>query len=492
MAEQLFRLPKNGNGTLQKQIQEMLVEAILDGHIPVGSPLPSGRKLAQQLNVARNTVVFAYQQLVDEGFLVSRERSGHFVNAEILQGRLPQEAKQKRTQQSGEALDWSKRLVTAPNRYASLQKPKNWQSYPYPFLYGQYDKSLFPVADWRECCREAAALSAIYDWASDHYDQDNEQLLEQIHTKILPRRGVWAAPDEILITVGAQNAIYLASALLLDKSRTVGMENPGYYDAMNTFHTLAGTLLPMAVDDEGLIIDRNVLRQCDCIYTTPSHHFPSTVSMSIERRRQLLELAGQEDFVIIEDDYESEFNFVGKPSPALKSMDQNDRVIYVGSLSKTLAPGIRLGFMVASKPFIREVRALRRLLLRHTPSNNQFIIAQFLKRGYHDALVRKMSMTLKERWQIMSQMLEHYLPGSSIPLSFGGSAFWIRGPEGLDSRKLAELAKARGVLIEPGDIFYMPGTVLLNRYRLGFSSIANDRIEPGLQILRDLQDEARR
>ncbi len=486
MTEQLFRLPKDGTGTLQKQIQEMLVKAILDGHIPPEEPLPSGRKLAEQLNVARNTVVFAYQQLVDEGFLISRERRGHFINREILEGRIDAPQKTSTPATSDAAVRWN-RLVMHPAEYKSNAKPEDWQSYPYPFLYGQYDKSLFPVADWRECCKEAASLSSIYDWAADHVDHDNPDLLEQIHTRLLPRRGIWADPEEILITVGAQNAIYLAASLLLDNSRTIGIENPGYYDGFNSFQSITPRIQTLAVDDQGLMISPE-LDNCDCIYTTPSHHFPTNVSMSIERREALLEFAEKRNIILIEDDYESEFNFVGKPSAALKSMDRDGRVIYISSLSKTLAPGIRLGYIVAQKEFIRQARALRRLVLRHPPSNNQSIIAHFLKRGYHDSAIRRLSLTLKERWKIMAVSLDKYMPGSTTRPTFGGSAFWIRGPNALNAGILAEEAKKEGVLIEPGVVFYYGKNAPENYYRLAFSSISSDRIEEGVRILARLQE----
>ncbi len=489
MAEQLFQLDKNACGTLQKQIQEMLVRTILDGHIPVGEPLPSGRKLAEQLKVARNTVVFAYQQLVDEGFLISRERSGHFINPEILEGRI-NTPKVDVSSSRETSVKWN-RLSIRPSAYPNKKKPNDWLSYPYPFIYGQYDKSLFPVADWRECCREAASLSSIYDWASDSIDHDSELLIEQIHTRLLPRRGIWASADEILITVGAQNAIYLAATLLLNKDRCIGVENPGYYDASNTFKSIAGTVKPLELDEDGLMITED-LNDCDCVYVTPSHNYPTTISMTEKRREELLNYSMQHDFIIIEDDYEPEFNYAGKPIPSLKSMDTDGRVIYVSSLSKTLAPGIRLGYMVAPKEFVKEARALRRLMLRHPASNNQFIVAQFLKRGYHDATVRRLSLALKERWQTMYDALEKHMTGCALRPTFGGSAFWVKGDESIDASELAKMAQPKGVLIEPGAVFYHGDKIPLNYFRLGFSSISADRIDEGVKILASLHKELMR
>ena len=232
MTEYLFQLPDHKRGTLQTRIQEMLVNSILEGHLEPDAPLPSSRKLARQLSVARNTVVYAYQNLVDEGFLVSRERSGFFVNGDILKGRVQTK---KPKESSADKATWEQKLIIRPQQFRQNSKPANWSSYPYPFICGQYDAQLFPIADWRECCREAATISAIHDWAKDQVDQDNQELVDQIHKKLLPRRGVWAEPDEILVTLGAQQGLYLASQLLLSNTCTMGFESPGYVDAENTF-----------------------------------------------------------------------------------------------------------------------------------------------------------------------------------------------------------------------------------------------------------------
>lgn len=484
MPEYLFQLPESNTGTLQARIQEMMVSAILNHHIAPGSPMPSGRKLAEQLHVARNTIVLAYQNLIDEGFIEARERSGFYVRPDVLDGYVNKE-KQTVTEPTS-SINWDEVISFKPNALPYNRKPKDWQSYPYPFLYGQFDKTLFPIADWRECCRQAASISAIHSWAGDRIDQDNPQLIEQVHSKMLPRRGIWSNPDEILITLGAQHAIHIASQLLLNSNRTIGMENPGYVDARNTFLTQTQKIELLEVDEYGLVIDDKRLSKCDCVYTTPSHNFPTTVTMPAPRRKRLLDAAKKYNFFIIEDDYESEFNYLSKPTPALKSLDTQDRVIYVGSLSKTLAPGIRLGYMVASRAFIDQARALRRLMLRHPPANNQFIIAHFLKRGYHDALVRRMTSALHHRSKLMQATLNELLPNSISNPTFGGSSYWVKGPTDLDADALASKAKEKGILIEPGTIFFHGKNRPKNYFRLGFSSISEEKIDAGLPILAKL------
>lgn len=484
MTDYLFQLPENRSGTLQAQIQEMMVSAILSKQLPAGCVLPSGRKLAEQLKVSRNTVVIAYLNLLDEGFISSRERSGFYVREDVLDGYA--KSKPPKHEEAVKSLvDWDSRLSIKADDLHYIKRPKDWQDYPYPFLYGQYDKKLFPVADWRECCREASSLTAIYDWASDHIDRDSPELIKQIHEKLLPRRGIFVDPDEIMVTVGAQNAIYLVANLLLDESKTIGIENPTYADARNTFLTKTSKLQLIDVDEKGLVVDER-LNKCDSIYITPSHQYPTTVTMPKSRRLQLLQAAHDNDVIIIEDDYESELNYVGTPIPALKSLDKDGRVIHLGSLSKTLAPGIRLGYIVAPKAFITQARALRRLMLRHPPSNNQYIIGLFIKRGYHDALIRKMSKTLHKRSQLMQELLDKYFPDSSSKLVFGGSAYWIKGPQDLDSEKLVIEAKKLGILIESGNTFFCQKDPIKNYFRLGFSSISSKKIAEAIPLLAKL------
>ena len=486
MWTRLFKLSRERKVSYQRQLREVIVSAILDDKLPLEIPLPSSRELAKHLGISRNTVVLAYQQLIDEGYLVSRERSGYYIDKSMLSGRVklmpiihPDDAVQP---------DWDHHIKFRPSQQRNIVKPIDWKKYQYPFLYGQLDPALFPIADWRYCCRQALSVSDILDVTPDRIDTDDPLLIEQIQARILPRRGVWASRDEILITMGAQQSLYILADLLINQDSRIGIENPGYADARNIFSLKSPKVLPLRVDENGLVPGKKV-NSCEFVYLTPSHQSPTTVTMPIERRRRLLKDARAHDFLIIEDDYESEINFVGEPTPALKSLDSDNRVIYVGSLSKTLAPGLRIGYMVGPRTLIEEARALRRLMVRHPPANNQRLVALFLSMGHHDSLIHRLSQTYQQRWQIMGDALNRHLPESSRIPSFGGTSYWVRGPEQLDTRELQKRARDAGILIEAGDICFIQSNPPLNFFRLGYSSIAAKQIEPGIKKLAGLIHE---
>ncbi len=487
MRDALFRIERNTGFSIQSQIREMLVSAVLAGQLPTGVPLPSSRRMAKTLGVSRNTVILAYQGLVDDGYLLARERSGFYVNDAIRAGVVPDNMLQSNSRiiakEPENPPDWTARFRMRPSEQVNLSKPKDWQSCPYPFIYGQVDQGLFPIAAWRECSRQALGRKGMDIWTSDSYTQDDPVLIEQIRTRLLPRRGIMVGEENIMITMGAQNALYLIASLIIKPDTVVAMEEPGYPDVRNIFGLKTDHIRSIAVDHDGLRVNDGELDGCDIVYTTPSHQFPTTVTLPMERRKALLADAAANDRVILEDDYEFETNYVSEPTPALKSLDCNDRVIYVGSLSKTLFPGLRMGYVVGAAELIDEMRAARRLMLRHPPNNNQRTTALFLSLGHYDSLVHKLHKAYRARWECLGVALDKHLPGMSQAPSFGGTSFWVTGPGNLDAEKLAEQALEEGVVIEPGHACFAQKPMPKNVFRLGFSSIPLERIEPGIEIL---------
>jgi len=473
--ESLFHVERLEATTLQAQIREMLVTAVVAGHLPQGTPVPSTRVMAKRLRVSRNTVISAYQALAEDGYLVPRERSGFYVADDVVVCNGIKPASKPPAQE----IDWASRLRIRPSLQDNITKPANWQDYPYPFIYGQVDLDHFPITAWRNCMRQAMGRKWIGAWMDDRFTEDDPMLIEQIRQRILTRRGVLAGADEILVTMGAQNALHILANLLIKPKTRFAIENPGYPDMRNLVELLGGSVRSVPVDAEGLVT--NDLGNAELVFVTPSHQFPTNVTMSLERRHSLLNWAEKNDALIIEDDYEFETNYAGEPTPALKSLDRTGRVIYVGSFSKSLLPGIRLGFIAGPAPLLAEARAYRRLMLRHPPGNNQRAVALFLALGHHDALIGRLHKVYATRERTMRAALEAHLPGWSRSPGFGGTSFWVEGPKHFDAAELSKCVRAEGVLIEPGQIHFNNRMEGRNTFRLGFSSIPEERIEPGVE-----------
>lgn len=484
VTDALIYLDPDSSLSLQAQIRQKLVDAITLGTFPEGRRLPSSRKLAEQLGVARNTVVLAYQQLLDEGYLVSRERSGLYVNEKVRQDRVGYEG----TVQPGKAPSshWRERFRGHLAPQAEFSCPPNWQQYPYPFIDGQFDTSLYPVREWREASRLALGVREINEWAGESGDADDPMLVEQIRTHILPRRGIQARPEEILVTVGTQQALYLVAELLVDSKVPVAVEEPGYPDMRRLLARRGAPIVYQPVDEEGMEVNDR-LDDCQLIYVTPSHQTPTAVTMSMERRRALLALAGRQDALIVEDDFEFESNYLNAPHPALRSLDGGDRVIYMSCLSKVLSPGLRLGFMVAAPEVIREARRLRQMMVRHPPLNNQRTAAFFLSLGHYDTFLMHLHETFRERWIALRRALNYYmLFYVELAPAQGGSALWVRGPEDLDDSFVAKEAARRGILLEPVQHYYATANAPRNCFRMGVTGIPVERIREGVLKLREL------
>lgn len=479
MWRRLFRRFEGRSSTLQKRLQDMVVHALAEGFIAPGAPLPSSRSLALALGISRTTVTLVLQTLCDKGLIQARARSGYFADPAPPSAALNTAAQRRASLDLG---GWDARIKQRPSGQRNIRKPVDWQQQPYPFIYGQWDVGLFPFRDWRSCVLESLQAQAVRRWAVDHMDRDEESMVTQIHGRLLPARGIWVDRDEILVTNGAQHASYLLASVLMDEGVRVGMEDPGYPDARNVFALHGAHVLPMPVDAEGLV-PGPTLAQCNYVYLTPSHQCPTTVTMSLERRMAVLEQARAHGTVLLEDDHESELNFAGRPTPALKSLDTDGRVLYLGSLSKTLAHGLRLGYLVAPAALVRELRAMRRLMTRHVSTNNQQAASSFIAHGFHEAYVRRLNAAYKERARVLIAALALHAPVLQPMPTLGGSALWVQGPPGLDTAVLATRLLPRGVVIEPGAVFYANPPPHCSHMRIGYSSIAADRIEAGVRLI---------
>ena len=230
----------------------------------------------------------------------------------------------------------------------------------------------------------------------------------------------------------------------------------------------------------------------DYVFVTPSHQSPTTGTLGLERRRRLLQQAESQNFVVIEDDYEAENLYEGDPMPALKSLDKVGRVIYVGSVSKSLSPSLRLGYIVAPRALIAELRGLRHAMVRHPSAFLQHAFALFLSLGHHDAHARRVNQAMQERMALVARALRSHLPDFEFTLPSGGASVWVRAPAWVDSAELALIARNHGVLIEAGEAFFMHPPYPCSYFRLRLSSIAAEQIGPGIKALGLAVDELAR
>lgn len=483
MLERYFRTPMDRRSTKQQQMRERLIEAILDGALPRHEPLPSTRDLADLVGVSRNTAMLVYQRLTDDGFLIASPRRGHFIDAHYVERRLLLRGDDApETPADGAAMDWRGRFIQGAAQLRNIVKPGNWRAQPYPFVYGQVMADETAVARWRDALRSAGSNRHAGAWIGDQVDADDPLLIAQVLTRVLPHRGIRARAENVLITIGAQNALYLIAQALTGPGARVGLEDPGYADAFNIFRSRGADLVPLPVDGAGVTAS-DAMASCDLICATPSHQCPTGATMTLERRTALARLAQEADLLVVEDDYEHELNFTGAPRAALKSHDAAGRVIYVGSLTKTLFPGLRLGFVVAAPEVIEELRAVRRLMYRHPPALDQRAMAVFMAEGHLDAHLRRTRAHLSARWARMTDALQAFAPQVHVAPTMGGSSIWARLPGGLDARDVAHEAMTRGVVIEPGDVHFLRPDPPRDFMRLGFAAIATDRIAPGVELL---------
>ena len=468
---------------LQDQIRRRIVERVAVGSLAPSQRLPSTRALARHLKVSRNTVAAAYQRLVSDGHLEARSRSGIYVSNARYAANRREEPRAAGAPTAAEPPVWVRQLGGSRRIEDLMSVPPDWQQYPFPFVGAQLDRSLFPVAEWREASRLTLSLPEIGDWAADTANADDAKLLHEIRTKVLPRRGIHARPDEVLVTAGGQQALHLTVELLVEPGTMVAVEEPGNPELVALLRRRGAKLVFQPVDRDGMIIDER-LADCGVVYVSPGHQRPTGVALSAERRAALMQMAVTRDFVVVEDDFECEADDLDAAPPALRAGDQGQRVAYVATLLQSLAPALRLGVLVASPSLVHAARALRRITTRHPPLSVQRTAAHLLALGHYDSIMARVGATFRERLLALRDALNHYLVHLiDIPPVRGGTAYWVSGPEGMDVRELMNVAESRGVLIQPASRYYSSGDAPHHVFRLCVSGIPEERIRPGVEAL---------
>ncbi|WP_296226664.1 PLP-dependent aminotransferase family protein [Ralstonia sp. UBA689] len=376
----------HGRHDLAGQLYRQLRTAILDGRLVPGERLPSTRDLAQQIGVSRKTTLDVFERLIAEGYLHSRAGSGTFV-AEATQGLAGRMLQASTAAQLASSAPSVRTFATPWNDVPDVL-PMPRTSVVYDFVGGVTEKRLFPFDKWRSCVAHALRQQARGRGA--YHDPAGDQALRLAISRYLAfSRAVVCAWGDIVVMHGAQQAIDLIARVLVRPGDTVAVEDPGYPPARIALQALGANVVPVPVDAEGLIVDA-LPPHARLVYVTPSHQFPLGMPMSLARRAQLLEWAQRHDALIIEDDYDSEFRFDGRPMESLKSLDAAGCVAYVGTFSKTIFPELRIGYVVPPASLVVPLRRAKQVADWHSESLTQAALAKFMLDGDFGKYLRRM------------------------------------------------------------------------------------------------------
>ncbi len=458
---------------LFQQIAEAVILAARAGRLRPGDRLPASRGLAQRLGVHRSTTVSAYDELAAQGWVESRRGSGTYVARD-----LPDASGTATPPRS----DPGRRTAVYP--VPRRPRPEIGGAVPgvLHLAGGRPDVRLVPTAEiaraWRR--RMRAQRGALLDYGDPRGDA---RLRRALLDMLAATRGVVAGPSEILITRGAQMALHLGATTLLGRGDRVAVEALGYPPAWVALASSGAALVDVPLDERGLdvdVLERQVSADPSvrAVYVTPHHQFPTMAVLSAGRRLNLLEMARRHRLVVFEDDYDHEFHYEGRPVLPLAARDAERSVVfYIGTLSKVLAPGLRVGFVVAPAEVIDELVARRVTIDRQGDLAMESALADLFEDGIVQRHLRRMRRVYAQRRSALAAALERELRGAlSFSLPTGGMALWARVADGIDVAAWAERALARGVLFRPG-AGYLRAEGGLPYIRLGFAALAPDEID---------------
>lgn len=421
-------------GPISRQVCLGLRQAILSGTFRPGDRLPATRELAEQLGVSRTVILLAYDQLLAEGFLEGRPGSGTYVSIGIAAGRSARSVREVKLRLSryGSAAAAAAPGMDFPRRRAA--------SLRYDFAYRRSIAEGFPFESWRRIllrrARKAPLRALDYGPAAGSL-----ALREAIAMHLRRSRAVVCEASQIVIVNGSQQALDLATRILAERGDRVAIEDPHYQGAREAFRAAGAELLPVPVDQDGLIPDR-LPRHARMAFVTPSHQFPTGAILPLARRMALLEWAKRTDAVVIEDDYDGEFRYEGQPVESMQGLDASGRVIYVGTFSRTMFPALRIGYLIAPKSLVAAFTSAKWLCDRHTATLEQETLAEFIATGAYERHLRRVRRANTVRRQALLEAVHEHL-GDRVAISGDGAGTHVvlwPGRRGSEEELIAKAA----------------------------------------------------
>jgi GntR family transcriptional regulator/MocR family aminotransferase len=479
----LIQVDRNASVSLHIQVCNIFISLITNGTLQPADILPSSRVLAELIGINRNTVKLAYEELISQGWAESVERKGVFVLSRlpIRSKRITPEAEKNNTSQ--EAFIWT-------NKFNKTIPSDNFQQTTLAIDDGFPDVRLAPVD---VLMREYRSLSRRFhgrNFLKYGSAMGSAHLRNSICNYLSNSRGLVVAAENILITKGSQMGIYLAAQLLVSPNDNIAVGISNYGSADDTFKHFGANLLRIPVDDNGMDTDHlEELLQHEkirAVYIVPHHHFPTTVTMSMERRLKLLNLAKEYRFAIIEDDYDFDFHYDNKPYLPLASIDHHHNVIYIGSISKTFAPALRIGFMTGPQAFVEAASSLRQLIDKQGDTLLEEAFAVLFDDGEMERHFRKSLKIYKQRRNLFCDMLKSdFNDVIQFKTPEGGLGVWTTFDKRIDLIKMSENAAKKGLYIGNGN-FYKNEVFFTNALRMGFASVNENEMAEALGILKKI------
>ncbi|MFT0212618.1 PLP-dependent aminotransferase family protein [Pseudomonas sp. F1_0610] len=468
--------PDYANYPLYLRIQRAIRQLILDSALQPTQALPATRTLARSLEVSRDTVENAYSLLHAEGYIERRAGSGSFVAA------MPQLKKAK---------------INAANR--QLEKPQlsrraqhlltnegvREATQPVPFAPGVPEVRLFPLSLWERLERQV--IKELGTSCLQHSDAQGVFVLRQaIANYVNLERGAHATPEQVLILTSSQQAISLCAQLLFDEKDIIACENPMYVGAQKAFLAAGLQLKPINVDEQGVQLEslfQEPRHNVKGIFLTPSHQYPTGTTLSLERRLALIEWAQQHKAWIIEDDYDSEFHYIGKPTACVQGLDPYQRTIYIGTFTKSLFPGLRIGYMILPPALVTPMTSARTLQDGHTATLSQLTLARFIENGHFGAYIRQMRQVYAKRLECLQQLIRNHLADYFIAAKpQGGMQIFCQLKQATNEQLILALARISKLKLTPISSLYITEHKC-SGFLLGFAAYTPRELEVAVNTL---------